>query len=124
MQILTDSQTFRCYGCGEYGDVLDLVRLLEGCALFEAMGILASRYGIALESTRPQSWFDRQTRQKPLRDQMRHTQIEHIRMLVYRLIWVPWLKRLPEWVQDEAEESAWRDSLRMAELLYDQRRAA
>jgi hypothetical protein len=120
----TDKQRFRCYGCGVHGDVIDLVRLVEpGLLAHEAMVSLSLRYDIPLPE-RPKARFARQERQRSIRECIDRERIRHIRMLVYRLIWVPWLKRLPEWMQDEAEESAWRDSLRVAELLYAERGSA
>jgi hypothetical protein len=50
--------------------------------------------------------------------------VEHIRMLVFRLIFVPWLQDLPPWTRDEAKVSAWESSRKIAELLYEQRRSA
>jgi hypothetical protein len=107
-----------------HGDVIDLVRLVEpGLLAHEAMVSLSLRYDIPLPE-RPKAWFSRQERQRSIRECIDRERIRHISMLVYRLIWVPWLKRLPEWMQDEAEESAWRDSLRVAELLYAERGSA
>lgn len=37
---------FKCHGCGQYGDALDLVVLTEGCELAEAQRIVASFTGI------------------------------------------------------------------------------
>ncbi len=120
MSVYTERQTFRCFGCGEHGDVLDLVMLAEGCELHEAVLILAQRYGVELPG-RPESWHRRQERQRPVRDRMHARRVEHVRLLVYRLIWMPWLKTLPEWVREEAEESAWKDALWTAERLYANR---
>jgi CHC2 zinc finger len=124
MTVYTDRQKFRCYSCGVHGDSIDLEMLVNpGMEIQEALVSLRLRYGIELP-TRPALWFRRQERQAPIREVIDRERIRHIRMLVYRLIWVPWLKRLPEWMQDEAEESAWRDSLRVAELLYAERGSA
>jgi len=119
MTIYPDEGRFKCFGigCGAHGDVLDLVQLAEGGELWEAMMILSQRYGIELPG-RPQSWFAKQQRQRPIRDAIEQERLEHIRLLVFRLVWVPWLKQLPPWVREESEESAWRDSLRMADMLY------
>ena len=119
MTIYTDEQRFKCFGigCGEHGDVLDLVRLVEGCELHEAIVLLSTRYSIELPG-RPDSWHRKQERQRPMRDAIEQERIEHIRLLLFRLIWVPWLKRLPPQVREESEVSAWKDSLRMAGMLY------
>ena len=123
MSIYVEEQRFRCFGCGERGDVIDLVMLAEGCELHEAMLTLAHRHGAELPG-RPDSWHRRQERQKPVRDRIREARVEHVAMLVFRLIWMPWLKRLPEDVREEATEGAWRDALWMADRLYTSRRLA
>jgi hypothetical protein len=120
MTVYVEEQRFKCYGCGERGDVIDLVRLAEGCETWEAMLILSTRYGVELPG-RPDSWYRRQERQKPVRDCIREARVEHVRLLVFRLIWVPWLKRVPEDVREEAEAGAWKDSLWMANRLYANR---
>lgn len=123
MTVYVDRGIFRCFGCGAHGDVLDLVGLAEGCELWEAVMILSQRHGVELPG-RPASWHRRQERQKPVRDRIRAARVEHIAMLVFRLVWMPWLKRLPEDVREEATEGAWRDALWMADRLYAGRRLA
>lgn len=122
MTVYTEEQRFRCFGCGEYGDVLDLLRLADpDMELWEAMMTLSQRYGIELPP-RPDSWLRRQKRQAPVRDRIEAGRIEHVRLLVFRLIWMPWLRRLPEGVRDEAAASAWSDSWWIAEQVYAERR--
>jgi hypothetical protein len=125
MHIFTDDQHFKCFGigCGAHGDVLDLVMLAEGCELWVAMVALSQRYGIELPE-RPGSWYEKQKRQAPVRDRIDAERVEHLRMLVFRLIWMPWLRQLPEWVREEAAERAWAESRPIALLLYEQRRGA
>lgn len=123
MHVYTDDQRFKCYGCGEYGDVLDLVMLAEGCELWVAMVELANRHGVELPE-RPPSWYARQKRQATVRDRIDAEKVEHVRMLVFRLIWMPWLRRLPGWAREEATESAWAESRHIALRLYEQRRGA
>jgi len=122
MNVYTEEQRFKCFGigCGENGDVLDLVMLAEGCELHEAIVLLSIRYDIELPG-RPDSWHRKQDRQRSVRDAIERERIEHIRLLVFRLIWVPWLKRLPEWIREESEESAWESSRWMAVRLYASR---
>jgi hypothetical protein len=124
MQLFTDTQTFKCFGCHVRGDVLDLIRLLESCDLVGAMGLLAGRYGISLESTRPRSWFARQARQAPIRERIEAERIDHIRALVFRLVFAPWLTRLPVETREESADSAWRESRTIAAMLYRQRGGA
>jgi hypothetical protein len=113
-----------CYGCGRGGDVVDLARFAwDLVRADEAAGFLLLEFGHT-PPERPPAWFSRQARQKPIRDRIEQARIEHVRLLVFRLIWMPWLKRLPEDVREEATEGAWRDSLWMADRLYAGRRSA
>jgi DNA primase len=42
------SQTFKCYGCGRWGDVVSLVQAVEGVGFMDAMTILALKAGVNL----------------------------------------------------------------------------
>lgn len=46
-------ERFKCYGCGKNGDMFDFVRHLFGVQAFEALQILAERFGVQIEG-RPQ----------------------------------------------------------------------
>src|SRR5476651_1437525 len=48
-----DRGFFKCFGCGEGGDVFKFVQLLEGVAFPEAARILAKRAGVELEAESP-----------------------------------------------------------------------
>lgn len=39
-------QFFKCFACGEGGDLFAFVQKIEGCSFTEAMGMLAKRYSI------------------------------------------------------------------------------
>ena len=70
MTIYTDRQKFRCYSCGERGDAIDLEMLVNpGMEIQEAMVSLSLRYGVPLPE-RSRAWFDRQTRQAPIRERI------------------------------------------------------
>lgn len=115
-----------CHSCQLGGDVVRLAQFVWGYPANEshiAAAMLLMEFGYE-PPPRPPSWFARQERQKLVRDRAEHGRIEHVRMLVFRLIWVPWLKTLPECVRDEAKESAWKDALWMADRLYASRRSS
>lgn len=40
---------FKCFSCGAHGDVFDLVGKLRNCDFVESVGIISSRYGIAID---------------------------------------------------------------------------
>ncbi len=124
MSVYTGEQRFKCFGigCGEHGDVIDLVMLAEpGMELWEAMILLAQRHGVELPE-RPRAWFRRQERQRPVRDALEAERIEHVRGLLFRLVWMPWLRGLPDATRDEATRRAWKEALPLARMLYAERR--
>jgi DNA primase len=96
MTVYVEEQRFKCYGCGEHGDVIDLVGLAEGCEAWEAMMILAQRYGIELPG-RPDSWHRKQARQKPVRDELDRMRVEVLRRRLFRI-----LEPMVRDVEDEA----------------------
>jgi CHC2 zinc finger len=115
-----------CYGCLRGGDVVELYRLAKGFDQRDAhtaAAMLLMEFGHELPP-RPPAWFRRQERQAPARDGIDAERVEHLRMLVFRLIWMPWLRQLPEWVREEATASAWASSRPIALRLYEQRRGA
>lgn len=46
-------QRYKCYGCGESGDVFEFLEKYEGMSFYEALKYLAEAAGITLEHTRP-----------------------------------------------------------------------
>ncbi len=108
MTLYLGDQHFHCYGCGERGDVLDLVGLAEGCELWESMMILAGRYGVSLPE-RPRSWYAKQERQKPIRDAIERARFDHLRRRLYRWHFAPSVAA----IEDDGER------LEEAEILYE-----
>lgn len=47
-------QIFKCFGCGESGDVLKFVQMYESCSFLEALEILAKRAGLKMPETHAQ----------------------------------------------------------------------
>jgi hypothetical protein len=126
LRVDPDRDVWFCDPCLVGGDVVELARLAWGYDQRDAhvaAAMLLMEFGHEVPQ-RPPSWHRRQDRQKEIRDAIDRERIEHIRLLVFRLIWVPWLKRLPEWSREEASGSAWQKSWSIALKLYEQRRAA
>ncbi len=117
MTVYTGEQRFRCYGCGEHGDVLDLVMLAEpGMELWVAMLSLSQRYGIELPP-RPDSWFRRQKRQKPMRDAIEEAKLRLVQRRLFR-VFLPLIEALED--PDERREEIeliWADTRRIAALV-------
>ena len=123
MSVYADEGRYKCYGCGERGDVIDLVMLVERCERWEALVLLSDRHGVELPG-RPGSWHEKQDRQRRVRDAIDREKVEHVRVLLFTLVWKPWLRGLPPSTREEAAQSAWRKSLPMARLIYEQRRGS
>jgi hypothetical protein len=124
--VYPETNSWYCFSCLHGGDVVELARLVWGYEEREAhiaAAYLLMEFGHEIPQ-RPPAWFRKQRRQRPTRDAIDREKLEHIRMLVFRLIWVPWLQNLPLWTRDEAKVSAWESSRNIAELLYEQRRSA
>ena len=122
MTVYTDTQTFKCYGigCGAHGDVLDLVQLAEGCELWEALMILSTRYGIELPG-RPQSWFAKQRRQRPIRDAIDRARFEHLQRRLFRRFFGPCLLRIKDPEERRAEAVIlWAATEPLAEMMVEQ----
>jgi hypothetical protein len=121
-----ENGVFFCHGCLRGGDVVELARLAWGYDQRDAhvvAAMLLLEFGHEAPQ-RPPSWPRRQERQKEIRDAIDRERVEHIRMLVFRIIWMPWLRRLPEWTREEASGSAWQASWSIALRLYEQQRLA
>src|SRR5215213_1327871 len=101
---------FWCYGCGRGGDVVDLEFFCGDYGeLWEAMVSLAVEYGVKLPR-RPQRWFGRQERQKPVREALEEVKIRHVQRRVFRLLVLPAINRIEK--EEERREElmrAWRD---------------
>lgn len=119
-----DEGRWYCFVCNRGGDVVDMYATANGYEnQGEAAGFLLLEFGYEIPE-RPASWHRKQSRQQKIRDRIDAEKIEHIRLLVFRLVWTSWLARLPESVRTEAAEGAWRESLPLARMLYEQRRGA
>ncbi len=66
--VFTDTQRFRCFGCGLHGDVLDLEEIGgRHVEKWTAVIGLAERYGVELPR-RPRRWHKRQDEKSKARD--------------------------------------------------------
>ncbi len=53
--VSAERQSYKCFGCGEGGDVISFLQKYEGMSFLEALESLAKQAGIVLESYRPTS---------------------------------------------------------------------
>ncbi|MDP8899631.1 MAG: CHC2 zinc finger domain-containing protein [Actinomycetota bacterium] len=117
-----DRQRWWCFRCDAGGDLLDLWMAAKGfSSKTDALLDLAGAYGVE-PTPRPASFFAKQRRQASARDAIDREKVEHVRDLLFALVWKPWLSRLPEETRGLAFESAWKASLTIARGLYETRR--
>jgi hypothetical protein len=114
---------WHCFACDEGGDVVTLAALANDMPPTMAASWIADRFGVRMPE-RPPAWYRKQRRQASVREAIDGERVEHVRLLLFRLVWMPWLRRLPEFVRDEATKSAWESTLPLARQLYEQRREA
>ena len=111
-----------CYGCGRGGDVIDLEFFCGGYAeLWEAMIALSDEYDVELSQC-PPSWYRRQERQNPVRDELEEVKVHHVQRRLYRIF-----ESDIECIEDETERKAekaqtWRDLRGVAILVVAGRR--
>jgi DNA primase len=78
-----------CYGCNRGGDVVDLEFFCGDYGeLWEAMIALSVEYGLELPK-RPDSWYRKQERQKPIRAGIEAAKIHAGRRRLYRRFFEP-----------------------------------
>lgn len=68
-----DRESFKCFGCGEYGDIISFVMKLDGLEFMEAVRVLADQAGVQLPE-RPGRKTDRADtdRKKQAREALAH----------------------------------------------------
>ncbi len=109
LTVYTDTQRFKCYGCGEHGDVLDLVRLVEGCEAWEAMVLLAQRYGVELPG-RPDSWHEWNAEKARIRDAAETVNKASWRRRAYKALVMPTITKIEDPEERRAEIArTWKD---------------
>jgi DNA primase len=111
---------FHCYGCGRFGDVVDLEFLCgDYGGLWEAMMALSLRHGVELPK-RPESWRLRQQRQKPVREAIDRARFDHLRRRLFRRFFEPSLLRIENSVEREAEAALlWDATAPLATMMVE-----
>jgi DNA primase len=111
---------FHCYGCGRFGDVVDLEFFCGDYGeLWEAMIALSLEYGVELPK-RPESWYRKQERQKPVRDAINQAKFDHLRRRLFRRFFEPSLLRIEDSAEREAEAVLlWDATTPLAEMMVE-----
>ena len=123
MTVYTEDQRFKCYGCGEHGDVIDLVKLAEGGETWEAMIALSTRYGIELPG-RSQAWRNRQARQAPVRDALEELKVRHVQRRLFRLYAYELAMIVDDRERQEEKALVWENLEAIAVMIVAGRRRA
>jgi hypothetical protein len=100
-----EKNTWFCFVCQVGGDVVDLARLAWNYKKHEvsmAAADLLHEFGHPIPE-RPESWYRKQARQKPIRDAVDEPKVRHLQRRVYR-IFVPMIEEIRD--EDERREEA------------------
>jgi hypothetical protein len=82
-------ERYWCYGCNRGGDVVDLeFHCGDYGELWEAMIALSLEYSVELPE-RPESWYQKQVRQNPIRDGIEAAKFRAARRRLYRRFFEP-----------------------------------
>jgi DNA primase len=105
---------FHCYGCGRFGDVVDLEFVCGDYGeLWEAMVSLAVEFDVKLPE-RPESWRRKQERQRPIRDAVEEARREVFRRRLFRWCVLPVVNAIEDVEERRGElERAWADFQRV-----------
>jgi DNA primase len=114
---------YHCYGCGGRGDVVDLeFHCGDYGELWEAMVSLAVEYDVELPK-RPESWYRRQDRQRPVRDAIDRARFDHLRRRLFRWFFEPSLLRIEAPDEREAEARLlWDATTPLAQMMLERLR--
>jgi DNA primase len=109
-----------CYGCNRGGDVVDLeFHCGDYGELWEAMIALSLEYGVELPK-RPESWYRRQERQRPVRDAINQAKFDHLRRRLFRRFFEPSLLRIEDPAEREAEAALlWDVTAPLGEMMVE-----
>jgi CHC2 zinc finger len=115
---------FYCYGCNRHGDVVDLEFFCGDYGeLWEAMIALSLEYSVELPK-RPESWYRRQERQRPVRDAINRARFDHLRRRLFRWFFEPSLVQIENVDEREAEAALlWDATAPLAEMMLERLRS-
>lgn len=102
LTIFTEEGRFKCFGCGLFGDAIDLERVAgRHVEAWTAVIALSERYGVELPK-RPQRWHGWQTEKGRRRDAMRDVRTRLYQRRMFRMFAAD-LERIEDPEEREAE---------------------
>jgi hypothetical protein len=111
-----------CHGCARGGDIVELARFAWGYEKGEvamAAANILREFGHEIPA-RPDSWYRKEVRQTPVREQIERMRIEYIRRRAFRV----WCDPLLEGIEDPEElrqdaQALWEAVLPVARRIYE-----
>jgi DNA primase len=117
--VYPETGSFWCFGCQRGGDVVHLAAHAwgHGDDMATAAAELLHEFGHEIPQ-RPQAWFARQERQKPVRDALEEARVRSAHRRLYRIF----VEHSISLIEDEDErrdeaERVWNDLLPIARML-------
>jgi len=121
------TNSWYCFGaCQRGGDVVDLAAAAWGYEKHEAAMAAADllrEFGRPIPE-RPESWYRKQKRQRPVRNALEEARVRHIQRRLYRWLFKPGIERIEDEDERREEERVLREEAwDLALLLYEDLRA-
>lgn len=108
----TDGRVYNCFACGSGGDVISLAMSWGEFSFGEAVSWLGFEFGVDLPS-RPDSWFEKQSRQDRLRQEIERQRQEVKRRRLFKYFILPALEDVAEEDRERETKLAWKRFKRM-----------
>jgi hypothetical protein len=106
---------FYCHACGEGGDVVSLYARLEGHDNMKtAAAFLLLEFGFE-PPQRPQAWFGKQERQRPVRTFIEQRVFHNRRRMVYRMVFKDRVAAVEDLFGPEEARAAYEDFWELTE---------
>ena len=110
-----DKGLWHCFRCGEGGDVVTLYQLLEGHEDAKtAAAFLLLEFGFE-PPQRPQAWFGKQERQRPVRTFIEQRVFHNRRRMVYRMVFKDRVAAVEDLFGPEEARAAYEDFWELTE---------
>lgn len=122
--VYPESSSWWCYGCSRGGDVVDLAALawnIEHPAVAAAEVLMSFEHEVP---QRPQAWYRRQERQKPMREKIADVRMQVLMRRLFRWVFEPMLADIED-DEERARAGAqlWTELLPLAARMVEDRKA-
>lgn len=121
--VYPDEDRFFCFRCQAGGDVIDLCRAVEGGEVWEAVIVLAERFGVDVR-TRPPSWEPWQDKKGRRRRMIRDNLAKSYQRRYFRAYYSEYLAELDPELRESEAKALWDGLQSLSFLCADRRLAA